>query len=188
MQKSASSAHEFKRVQAEVCKKVQNVCQNENKRVKLQATRFETTWFVNFQFKLVTREGAAGSSVKDAQLSYFFAISVLTSGGLHGPLTPIPVKSIAIHLPFLSRCFCKCMPSSSQKVAHAQPICITIRLAFGSRCFCRSIRVRGRWSHLGVDVKVDKTKFRIPIRPPTPTSGDFPSDSGWEKWILTKDT
>ena len=28
----------------------------------------------------------------------------------------------------------------------------------------------------------------IPIRPPTPTSDDFPSDSGWEKWILTKET
>ena len=28
----------------------------------------------------------------------------------------------------------------------------------------------------------------IPIRPPTTTSDDFPSDSGWEKWILTKET
>ena len=61
-------------------------------------------------------------------------------------LTPIHLESIAIHLPFLSRCFRKSMPSSWQKVVYTPPICITIRLPFVSRCFCRSIRVRGRWN------------------------------------------
>ena len=52
------------------------------------------------------------------------------------------LKSTAIHLPFLSRYFCKRLPSSW----HAPPICIMIRLPFVSRYFCRSIRVRGRWN------------------------------------------
>ena len=44
------------------------------------------------------------------------------------PLTPILLKSIAIHLPFVSRYFCKSMPSSWQKVVYTPSICITIRL------------------------------------------------------------
>ena len=45
-----------------------------------------------------------------------------------GPLTPMLLKSIAIHLPFLSRYFCcKSMPSPWQKVAYTASICITIR-------------------------------------------------------------
>ena len=54
-------------------------------------------------------------------------------------------KSIAIHLPFLSRYFCKCAPSAWQKIVYTPPICITICLPFVSRYICRSIRVRGRW-------------------------------------------
>ena len=68
------------------------------------------------------------------------------SEGSNRPLTPILLKSIAIHLPFVSRYFCKRMPSSWQKVVYTPPICVTIRLPFVSRCFCRSIRVRGRWN------------------------------------------
>ena len=62
--------------------------------------------------------------------------------------TPDPntLKSIAIHLPFLSRYFCKSMPSSWQKVVYTPPICITIRLPCVSRCFCGIIRVRGLWN------------------------------------------
>ena len=63
--------------------------------------------------------------------------------------TPDPdtfVKSIAIHPPFLSRYFCKSMPTVWQTVVFTPPICITIRLPFVSRNFCRSIRVRGRWN------------------------------------------
>ena len=67
-------------------------------------------------------------------------------GESNRPLTPILLKSIAIHLPFLSRCFGKSMPSSWQKVADTLPICITIQLPFVSRYLCRSIRVRGRWN------------------------------------------
>ena len=67
------------------------------------------------------------------------------SGESHRPLTPIHLKSIAIHLPFLARYFCKSMPSSWQKVVYTPPICIAIRHPFVSRYFCRSIRVRGRW-------------------------------------------
>ena len=69
----------------------------------------------------------------------------LFSGEPNRPLPPILLKSIAIHLPLLSRCFCKSMPSSWQK-ACTPPVCITIRLPFVSRYFCRSIRVRGRWN------------------------------------------
>ena len=61
-------------------------------------------------------------------------------------LTPILLKSIAIHLPFLLRYICTSMPSPSQKVVYTPPICIAIRLPFVSRYFCRSIRVRGRWN------------------------------------------
>ena len=68
------------------------------------------------------------------------------SGESNRPLTPILLKSIAIHLPCLSRYSCKSMPSPWQKVAYTPPICITIRLPFVSRYFCRSIRVRGRWN------------------------------------------
>ena len=62
--------------------------------------------------------------------------------------TPDPdtSESPAIHLPFLSRYFCKCLPSSWQKVVYTPPICIAIRLPFVSGYFCRSIRVRGRWN------------------------------------------
>ena len=59
---------------------------------------------------------------------------------------PILLKSIAIHLPFLSRCYCKRMHSSWLKVVCTPPICITIRLPFVSQYLCRSLRVRGRWS------------------------------------------
>ena len=62
------------------------------------------------------------------------------------PLIPILLKSIAIHLPFLLRYFCKSMPSSWQIVVYTPPICITIRLPFLSPYFCRSIRVRGQWN------------------------------------------
>ena len=55
-------------------------------------------------------------------------------------------KRIATHIPFISRCFCKSMPSPWQKVVYPPPICVTIRLPFVSRYFCRSIRVRGRWN------------------------------------------
>ena len=65
--------------------------------------------------------------------------------GVKSTLTPILLKSIEIHLPFLSRYFCKSMPSSWQNLVYTPPICITIRLPFVSRYFCRSIRVRGRW-------------------------------------------
>ena len=41
--------------------------------------------------------------------------------------SPILSKSIAMHLPFLSRYFCKSMPSSWQKVAYTPPTCITVR-------------------------------------------------------------
>ena len=68
------------------------------------------------------------------------------SGESNRPLTPILLKSIAIHLPFLSRYFCTNMPSSWQKVVYTPPICITIRLPFVSQYFCRSIRARGRWN------------------------------------------
>ena len=66
------------------------------------------------------------------------------SGELHRPLTPILLKSIGIHLPFLSRYFGKNMPPSWQKVVYTPPICIAIRLPFLSQDFCGSIRVRGR--------------------------------------------
>ena len=68
-----------------------------------------------------------------------------TSGEPNRPLTLILLKSVAIRLPFLSRYFCKSMPSSCQKVVYTPPICIAIRFPFVSRYFCRSIRVRGRW-------------------------------------------
>ena len=68
------------------------------------------------------------------------------SGKSHRPLTPILVKSIAIHLPFLSRDFCTSMPSSWQRVVYTTPMYITIRLAFVLRCSCRSIGVRGHWN------------------------------------------
>ena len=55
-------------------------------------------------------------------------------------MTPILLKSIAIHLPFLSRYFCKSMPSPWQKVVYTPSICITIHLPLVSRYFCRSIR------------------------------------------------
>ena len=78
------------------------------------------------------------------------ALFSCTSEGLSGesnrPLTPILLKSIAIHLPFLSRYFCKSMPSFGQRVVYTPPICITLRLPFVYRYFCRSIRVRGRWN------------------------------------------
>ena len=76
----------------------------------------------------------------------FYLSTCLPSGESHRPLTLILLKSIAIRLPFLSRCFCKSMPFSWQRVVYTPPICIAIRLPFVSRYFCRSIRVRGRWN------------------------------------------
>ena len=67
----------------------------------------------------------------------------LKSGESNQHLTLIFLKSIAMHLPFLSQYFCKSMPSFWQKAVYTPPICITIRLPFVSRYFCRSIRVRG---------------------------------------------
>ena len=67
-------------------------------------------------------------------------------GESHRPLTPILLKGIPIHLPFLSRYFCKVMPFFWEKVVHTPPICITTCLPFVSQYFCRSIRVRGRWN------------------------------------------
>ena len=66
------------------------------------------------------------------------------SGESNRPLTPTLLKSIAIHLPFLSRYLCKSMASFGQKVVYTPPICITIRLPLASRHFCRSIGVKGR--------------------------------------------
>ena len=62
--------------------------------------------------------------------------------------TPDPdtFEKYRIHLPFLSRYFCKSMSSSWQKGVYTPSICITIRLPFVLRYFCRSIRVRGRWN------------------------------------------
>ena len=55
------------------------------------------------------------------------------------PLTPILLKSIAIHLPFLSRYFCKSTPSSWQTVVYTPPSCITICLPVVFRgSFCES--------------------------------------------------
>ena len=51
------------------------------------------------------------------------------------PLTLILLKSIAIRLPFLSRCFCESMPSFWQREVYTPPICITMRLPFVSRHF-----------------------------------------------------
>ena len=70
----------------------------------------------------------------------------ILSGESNRPLTLILLKSLTTHLPFLSRYFCKSMPSSRQKAVHTPPICITIRLPFVSRYFCRSIKVRGHWN------------------------------------------
>ena len=82
------------------------------------------------------------------------------SGESNRSLTPILLKSIAIHLPlaFLSRYFGKSMPSSWQTVPYTPPICIAIRLPFVSRYFFRSIRVRGRW-----DTPNWKVLLRIPF-------------------------
>ena len=80
---------------------------------------------------------------------FFFCFRRFVSPNFRGVTsTPDPdtSESIAIHIPFLSRYFCKSMPSSWQKVVYTPPICITIRLPFVSRCFCRSIRVRVRWN------------------------------------------
>ena len=66
------------------------------------------------------------------------------SGESNRPLTPILLKSIAIHLPFLSRYFCKSMLSLRQRVVYTPPIRITIRLPFVLRYFCGSTSVRGR--------------------------------------------
>ena len=71
--------------------------------------------------------------------------TLLHLGESHRPLTPIRLKSTAIHLPFLSRRFCKSMPPSWLKVVYTPPKCITMRLPFVSRCFCKRIRIRGRW-------------------------------------------
>ena len=68
------------------------------------------------------------------------------------------LKSIAIHLPLVSRYFCKSMPASWLKVAFTPPICISIRLPFASRCFCRSIIGGG---------KIDKHKQLFGIVPGT---------------------
>ena len=70
------------------------------------------------------------------------------------------MKSIAIHLPFLSRYFCKSIAlllAESCIYNYTPPICITIRLPFVSRYFCRSIRVRGRWG------TAKKSKTKVPL-------------------------
>ena len=93
----------------------------------------------------------------------------LVSGESHRPLTPILLKNIAIHVPFLSRYFCKIMSSSRRKIVYTPPICITMRLPFVSRCFCRSIRVRGRWNTPNCNLKrflgwLNKTIIRADFR------------------------
>ena len=68
------------------------------------------------------------------------------------PLTPIFLKSVAIHLPFLSQYFCKSIPFSWQKVVHTQPIVaesspycdtqpirVTICLPFALRYFANQL-------------------------------------------------
>ena len=80
---------------------------------------------------------------------------ILNSGESNRPLTPILLKRIVIHLPFVSRYFCKSMPSSWQKVVYTP-----------SRYLCRSIRVRGRWntpSVLSVWLSVSLPKIRVRI-------------------------
>ena len=93
----------------------------------------------------ITHQNLAKLSPKFAQFGFTKGLR-LCSGESNRPLTPILLKSIAIHLPFLSRYFGKSMPSSWQKVLYTPPICITIRLPFVSRYFFGSIRVRGRWN------------------------------------------
>ena len=73
--------------------------------------------------------------------SFYFSgarpVGDLNSGESNRPLTPILLKSIAIHLPFLLRYFCKSMPSSWQRESSIYatnlyhdtlPICIAILL------------------------------------------------------------
>ena len=64
------------------------------------------------------------------------------AGELNRPLTPTLLKSIANHLPFLSRPFTKVCPLG----VYTPAICIALRLPFLSQYFFRSIRVRGRWN------------------------------------------
>ena len=97
-------------------------------------------WLPKNSLPLSTLPAASWMTLSWSWLSNFAEIRRVSNR----PLTPILLKSIAIHLPFLSRYFCKSMPSRWQTVAYAPPICITIRLPFVSRYFCRSIRVRGR--------------------------------------------
>ena len=66
------------------------------------------------------------------------------SGESSRPLTPILLQKYRDTPPFLSRYFCRSMPSSWQKVVYTSPMCITIRLPFVSRCLCRS---RGSLGH-----------------------------------------
>ena len=85
------------------------------------------------------------------------ALGSCSSGESNRPLTLALLKSIAIHLPFLSRYVCKSMPSSWQKVAYTPPNCITIRLPFVSQCFCRRIRVRA----VGTLPRSPRTEYKI---------------------------
>ena len=74
--------------------------------------------------------------------------TLFKSGEPNRRLTPILRKSIAIHLPFLSRYFCKSIAlllAQNIVYIYIPPLCITIRLPVVSQYFCRSIRVRGRW-------------------------------------------
>ena len=59
---------------------------------------------------------------------------------------PNTFESTAMHLPSLSRYFCKSMPSSWQSVVFTPPFCITMQLPFLSRYFWRGTRVRGCWN------------------------------------------
>ena len=93
-----------------------------------------------------TNDLLGGGWVVDEVRGVEHCLCVCTSGESNRPPTPILLKSIAIHLPFLSRYFCKGMASSWQKVVYTPPICIMMPLPFVSRYICRSIRVRGRLS------------------------------------------
>ena len=65
------------------------------------------------------------------------------SGESHRPLTAIHLKSIATHLPFVSRYAWKVCPlaGGNLEVMCTHPVCITRHDAF-----CRSVRARGRWT------------------------------------------
>ena len=115
-----------------------------------------TRCFLSPFMSLIDREKLCVNREKSAPKIHHFSslvfhrlrlLDFFVSERSNRPLTPMLLKSIAIHLPFPSRYFCKSMPSSWQKVGYTPPIGITIhRLPFVSRYFGKSIRARGRWN------------------------------------------